>query len=76
MGEYFTTKVTGIDETEVKRRVAELIVKGFEVVTEGSESRSVAIYKRTNSVGRSKTAFAEREERGKYIVVMRRRNAV
>ncbi|MEK4712267.1 hypothetical protein [Sporosarcina sp. FSL K6-5500] len=43
--EYFTTKVTGINEGEVKRRVAELIVKGFEVVTEGSESHTAAIYK-------------------------------
>ena len=76
MGEYFKTTVTGVDATDVKRRVAELIVKGFEVVAEGAESHTAAIYKRTNSVGRSKMAFAEREERGKYIVVMRRRNAV
>ncbi|MET3658355.1 hypothetical protein [Sporosarcina psychrophila] len=76
MGEYFKTTVTGIDETDVKRRVAELIVKGFEVVTEGSESHTAAIYKQTTSIGKSKRAFVEREERGKYIVVMRRRNAV
>ena len=76
MGEYFKTTVTGIDEGEVKRRVAELVEKGFEVVTELMETCTVDIYKRTNSVGRSKVAFDEREERGKYIVVLRRRNAV
>ncbi|MEK4403473.1 hypothetical protein MKZ26_03380 [Sporosarcina sp. FSL K6-6792] len=76
MGEYFTTKVTGIDEIEVNRRVAELVVKGFEVVAEGTESHTAAIYKQTTSIGKSKRAFVEREERGKYIVVMRRRNAV
>ncbi|QNK86458.1 hypothetical protein H7992_14440 [Sporosarcina sp. resist] len=43
MGEYFTTTVTGIDETDVKRRVAELIVKGFEVVSEGSAVFSTII---------------------------------
>lgn len=43
-GKYFETTVSGIDETDVKRRVAELIVKGFEVVAEGSESHTAAIY--------------------------------
>ncbi len=76
VGEYFTTQVTGFDEREVNRSVAELIVKGFEVVAEGSESHTAAIYKRTNSVGSSKTAFVEREERGKFIVVLRRKNVV
>ena len=41
MGEYFKTTVTGIDEGEVKRRVAELVEKGFEVVTELMETRTV-----------------------------------
>lgn len=76
MGEYFTTTVTGINKGEVERRVAEHVSNGYEVVAEGEESRTVDIYKRTNSIGRSKVAFAEREERGKYIVVLRRRNAV
>lgn len=76
MSDYFTTQVTGIDESEVKRRVAELVANGFEVVSEHEESRTIEKYRRTNSVGRSKIAFDEREERGKYIVVLRRRNAV
>ena len=56
-GQVFQTTVTGIDEGEVKRRVAELMEKGFEVVTELMETRTVDLYKRTNSVGRSKVAF-------------------
>ena len=76
MGEYFPIRVTGVNKAEVDRRVAEHILNGFEVVSEGSESHTAAIYKQTTSIGKSKRAFVEREERGKYIVVMRRRNAV
>lgn len=76
MGEYFPIRVTGTNKVEVERRVAEHVLNGFEVVVEGEESHTATIYKRTNSIGRSKVAFAEREERGKYIVVLRRRNAV
>ena len=76
MGEYFPIRVTGVNKAEVDRRVAEHILNGFEVVTAGEESHTAAIYKQTTSIGKSKRAFVEREERGKYIVVMRRRNAV
>lgn len=76
MDEYFKTTVTGTDEIEVKRRVAELVEKGFEVVSEHEDSDTVEIYKSTNGIGRSKVAFDTREENVKYIVVMRRRNAL
>lgn len=74
MGEYFTTRVTGSDKVEVERRVAELVAKGFEVVVAGEESYTAVRYRRTNGVGRSKYSFEEREERGKFIVQLRRRN--
>ena len=57
MEEYLKTSVTGIDKEDVKRRVNDLLVKGYEVVRGGS------------------MAFAEREERGKYIVHLRKRGA-
>ena len=62
MGEYFKTTVTGIDENNVRRWIAELIVKGFEVVAEGSESHTAAVYKRINSVGRVFPRFANHPE--------------
>lgn len=74
MGEYFPITVTGINKAEVDRRVAEHILNGFEVVKEGEESHTVTRYRRTNSIGRSKFAFNSREERGKYTVMMRRKN--
>lgn len=74
MGEYFNTKVSGIDKTEVQRRVNELIAKGFEVVGEHRDSWAVPMYKRTDSIGQSKYSFDQREEREKFTVLMRRKN--
>lgn len=72
---YFYTNVTGIDPEQVNRRVNDLIGRGFEVHSRSEAHDTKTIYKRTDSIGRSKRAFDRREDITKYSVVMRRENA-
>lgn len=71
---YFYTEVKGINRQEVDRRVNDLIGRGFEVYSRSESLETKAIYKRTDSIGRSKRAFDRREDYEKYSVVMRREN--
>jgi len=76
MGEYFTTRVTGGDKSEVDRRVVELEERGFELVSihESSETRKMFALN-PGSYG-PKKKFATDFTTNKYVAVMRRRNAV
>ena len=69
---YFYTEVKGINRQEVNQRVSDLIGRGFEVYSRSESLETKAIYKRTDSIGRSKRAFDRREDYEKYSVVMRR----
>lgn len=73
---YFYTEVKGINRQEVNQRVSDLIGRGFEVYSRSESLETKAIYKRTDSIGRSKRAFDRREDYEKYSVVMRRENVV
>ncbi|MFD1205815.1 hypothetical protein ACFQ38_12010 [Sporosarcina contaminans] len=71
---YFYTNVSGICKKEVERRVTDLINRGFEVYKRSEAMETKTIYKRTDSIGRSKRAFDRREDIKKFEVVMRRPN--
>lgn len=72
---YFYTELNGADPAELERRVNDLIGRGFEVFSRSESMETKSIYKRTDSIGRSKIAFDRREDYHKYSVVMRRENA-
>lgn len=71
---YFYTELNSANPEELERRVNDLIGRGFEVFSRSESLETKAIYKRTDSIGRSKRAFDRREDYNKYSVVMRREN--
>ncbi|MDN4609146.1 hypothetical protein [Sporosarcina highlanderae] len=71
---YFYIEVKDINQSEVDKRVDDLIGRGFEVHSRSESVETKAIYKRTKSIGRSKAAFDRREDYQRFSVVMRREN--
>lgn len=69
---YFEFEVSGINEAEVKRRVAEHVERGAEIIGSKCTSSTHSNYDYSESIGRSKQKFAGREEREKFTTRLRK----
>ncbi|WP_342512279.1 hypothetical protein MKY34_16870 [Sporosarcina sp. FSL K6-1522] len=74
MSKYFTTRVTGGDKAVVDRRVAELVAKGFELVSMSEDSETRKMFALDPGSYGPKKKFANDFTTHRYIAVMRRLN--